>query len=392
MDGDEKPIKRLAPSVTISDCASEVFCTRFSPDGKLLAAGCGDGAIRVFNVHDGKLSYTLIQPQSSYGFGLPCTAIRFRPLTSATKTKNVLLAANSNGSVEHWHITSGKCLNAITNTQNQLYALDYREDGALFATGGKDHGIRVYDEATKAEVACMDSGHGTLTAGHSNRVFSIKFAPEDDNTIVSGGWDNTLQIWDIRVGHSVRSIYGPHVAGDAVDMNTRGEILTGSWRPENPLELWDFGSGKRLLTVPWNQSAIRSEPCFLYSAQFSKSKTGQQLIAAGGSGSNEAKVFNHDSNNKLVGTIAGLSRGVFTLDFAAAIDKMVVAGADAAIRIIDVYDHIPGEKSRERPTTPSIRNALMPHESLTRLASPALSTEALRAPSSPLHRMAVHDK
>ncbi|KAF4028996.1 WD domain G-beta repeat [Phytophthora infestans] len=370
MDGDEKPIKRLAPSVTISDCASEVFCTRFSPDGKLLAAGCGDGAIRVFNVHDGKLSYTLIQPQSSYGFGLPCTAIRFRPLTSATKTKNVLLAANSNGSVEHWHITSGKCLNAITNTQNQLYALDYREDGALFATGGKDHGIRVYDEATKAEVACMDSGHGTLTAGHSNRVFSIKFAPEDDNTIVSGGWDNTLQIWDIRVGHSVRSIYGPHVAGDAVDMNTRGEILTGSWRPENPLELWDFGSGKRLLTVPWNQSAIRSEPCFLYSAQFSKLKTGQQLIAAGGSGSNEAKVFNHDSNNKLVGTIAGLSRGVFTLDFAAAIDKMVVAGADAAIRIIDVYDHIPGEKSRERPTTPSIRNALMPHESLTRLASP----------------------
>lgn len=32
---------------TCSECPSEVFCTRFSPDGKLLAAGCGDGAIRV---------------------------------------------------------------------------------------------------------------------------------------------------------------------------------------------------------------------------------------------------------------------------------------------------------------------------------------------------------
>lgn len=159
--------------------------------------------------------------------------------------------------------------------------------------------IRVYDEATKSETACMNSGHGTLTAGHSNRVFSVKFLPEDDNTLVSGGWDNTLQIWDLRVGYSVRGIYGPHVAGDAIDINDRNEILTGSWRPENPLELWDFGTGKRLSVVPWNQSSARTEPCFLYAAQFSKDPSGQQLIAAGGSGSNEAKVFNHDVGNKV---------------------------------------------------------------------------------------------
>lgn len=34
---------------------------------------------------------------------------------------------------------------------------------------------------------------------------------------------------------------------------------------------------------------------------------------------------------------------------------MVVAGADSAIRIIDVYDHVPGDKARERPITPSIK-------------------------------------
>jgi COMPASS component SWD3 len=49
---------------------------------------------------------------------------------------------DSNGSVEHWHITSGKCLHAITNDKNQLYALDYRPDGAVFATAGKDHAVR----------------------------------------------------------------------------------------------------------------------------------------------------------------------------------------------------------------------------------------------------------
>ncbi|TMW61767.1 hypothetical protein Poli38472_010830 [Pythium oligandrum] len=387
MEGDK--IKRLAPSVTISDCPSEVFCTKFSPDGKFLAAGCGDGAIRIFNVHDGKLSYTLMQPTSSYGFGMPCTAIRFRPLTSSSKTKNVLLAVNSNGSVEHWHITSGKCLHAISNDQNQLYALDYRADGAMFATAGKDQAVRVYDEATKAEVVCMRGGHGTLTAGHSNRVFSVKFFPDDDNVLVSGGWDNTLQIWDVRAGHSVRGIYGPHIAGDAIDINRDQEILTGSWRPENPLELWDFGSGKRLSVVPWNQSSIRAEPCFLYAAQFSKGHhEREQLIAAGGSGTNEAKVFNHRAQNRLVGTIAGLSRGVFTLDFAPQGVKMVVAGADSAIRIIDVYDYVPGEKGRERPVTPSIKNAPMPGEK-TSVQSPGPSNA--KRPASPPRFVSFHN-
>jgi hypothetical protein len=116
-----------------------------------------------------------------------------------------------------------------------------------------------------------------------------------------------------------------------------------------------------LTVVPWNQSSIRSEPCFLYAAQFLKGGNSVSLVAAGGSGTNEAKVFNRDANNRLVGTIAGLSRGVFTLDFAPQGDKMVVAGADAAIRIIDVYDYVPGEKGRERPVTPSIRCVRPPH-------------------------------
>jgi COMPASS component SWD3 len=92
--------------------------------------------------------------------------------------------------------------------------------------------------------------HGTLTAGHSNRVFSVKFSPADENVIVSGGWDNTLQIWDVRVGHSVRGIYGPHIAGDAIDMNSKQEILTGSWRPENPLEVPPADSN--LHAIAWN--------------------------------------------------------------------------------------------------------------------------------------------
>lgn len=30
----------------------------------------------------------------------------------------------------------------MTNDQNQLYALDYRADGAMFTTAGKDQSVR----------------------------------------------------------------------------------------------------------------------------------------------------------------------------------------------------------------------------------------------------------
>lgn len=105
--------------------------------------GCGDGAIRVFTAQDGKLSYNL---QGGSNVALPTTAIRFRPVTATSRTKNVLLAANAAGAVEHWHMTSGKCLHSLEDEENQVYALDYNDEGTKFTTAGKDKAVRVYDE------------------------------------------------------------------------------------------------------------------------------------------------------------------------------------------------------------------------------------------------------
>jgi WD40 repeat protein len=101
--------------------------------------------------------------------------------------------------------------------------------------------VRIYDEATKTMVTSMGGGLGaanynTSSPGHSNRVFSLKFSPVDENVLFSGGWDNTVQMWDLRTETAVRSLFGPHICGDSMDV--KGDtILTGSWRPENTLEV-----------------------------------------------------------------------------------------------------------------------------------------------------------
>lgn len=71
------------------------------------------------------------------------------------RTRNILLAANAAGAVQHWHMNSGKCLHSYEDEGNQVFALDYSDDGSHFCTGGRDCAVRIYDETTKAETHCM---------------------------------------------------------------------------------------------------------------------------------------------------------------------------------------------------------------------------------------------
>ena len=75
-----------------------------------------------------------------------------------------------------------------------------------------------------------------------------------------------------------------------MDISSDGrQILTGSWRTENALQIWDFAAGKVSQTIDW-ESASSKSPCMLFAAQFSKDPA-SSMILAGGSQENEAKFF-----------------------------------------------------------------------------------------------------
>jgi WD40 repeat protein len=284
--------------------------------------------------------------QSGSTVALPATCVRFRPDVPSVKAKNVFVACDALGSVEHWHMTSGKRLHTFKEEDNQVFCMDFKSDASMFATAGKDTAVRLYDETTKQCVSKMEKGLGygpMASAGHSNRVFAVKFHPNDPNVVVSGGWDNTVLIWDTRSGQSERSIYGPHLCGDALDLQA-DVLLTGSHRSgPDALETWDYGSGQKISSVTWfdNES---NDPTTLYAAQFKSDGDYDQkpkFIASGGSGGttgNEARVFDCNNGNACVGFLGGLTRGIFTVDWSPTEDKVAVAGGDASIRILKVAD------------------------------------------------------
>ena len=162
---------------TFGDSDAAVFCTKFSDDDRYLATGYGDGLTRIYNLATGKLSYTL-QSFDSEDSQLPVTSLQWRPITAAMKTSNVLVTAQADGSLKHWHATSGKCLHSTCeNPENHLYTIDFTRDGTLLAAAGRDRHVRVYDETTKCLAFTMKE-KGRLM-GHGNRIFCIKFNKGD---------------------------------------------------------------------------------------------------------------------------------------------------------------------------------------------------------------------
>jgi len=326
----------------VSDC----FCVRFSPDDQYLAASFANGAIHVYNAETGNQEFVLNNSQDEKKEGgpslagqLPTTQLRWRPHSAQSKTKTVLISVNAefDGQILHWHIKSGKCLHTITERGNQLFCLDYFYDGSQFATAGRDRLVRIYDEATKRLVQTLQGGDLKNTAGHSNRVFSLKFHPQHPHIVLSGGWDNTVQVWDTRRGHSVKSLWNCYVCGDSVDFSSDGErILTGSWRTEDALQIWDFGKGEMTETVEWKSPSSQST-CMIFSSQFSKDAQ-SSMIAAGGSQQNEAKFFCKDEQGKIspFGALISLPKPVFTLDFSPNSKMAAVGCADGQVRVLDL--------------------------------------------------------
>lgn len=120
--------------------------------------------------------------------------------------------------------------------------IDYNNLGSKFAVGGKDCSLKVYDDDMKCIDHVFPAGDWSQR-GHTNRIFSIKFLPDDPNVILSCGWDSNLNIWDLRQKELVGTFYGPNMSGDSLDF-CRGDILAGSYRATQTIQVWDFKTRK----------------------------------------------------------------------------------------------------------------------------------------------------
>ena len=256
---------------TINESRLEILSIRWNQDDSLLAVGCSDGNIKTYLTLNFRL-FKLLSNRSATN--MPVTSLSWRPEHEASDYTNTLLAATSDGWLLVWDVNSGSLLNSLRTPGDQCLCAEYSIDGTLIAAGCSDFTIIIYEAEELSVVAQLDYGTGDKP-GHSNRIFSFRWINE--HGLLSGGWDDTIILWDIRSRQALATYYGPHICGPGIDL--RGDlILAASYSRSEQLQTFSIGKGTRVGVLTLGTQA---QPCLLYSCQFSKADTRNFIAAVG---------------------------------------------------------------------------------------------------------------
>ncbi|XP_060707141.1 uncharacterized WD repeat-containing protein all2124-like [Hemiscyllium ocellatum] len=305
-----------------------IYSICFSRDAQQLAVGFGNGAVQVLNPETG----TVIRELSpGHRARQAVTAMSYFP-----KHSNILVTAGADGIISVYNTDTGWQAVTITEEDNEIHALDFCCDGNVYATAGKDRQIRLYDSRTSKIAKLFEAPDFknneslTLTSGHSRRIFALRFHPDERHIFLTGGWDDSVKIWDKRMEKEARRfLNGPHICGHGIDI--RGNwILTGSWVAHNALKLWDYRSLRLEKTIPFPVSKGQSE--FLYTARFCNS----EVVLSGGSGTHSAHAINYKSQQDL-GEIALGRNTVQAVDSVLDGQLIAVAGVNGNLHLATLY-------------------------------------------------------
>jgi len=294
-----------------------VFCAVFSPDGRLVLSGSGDGAVKLWSA-DGLLIRTI-----SDGDGVHSLA--FSPDGGSFVTSNLNLRS-----------LDGKLLRRLAEVKSP--SVTFSPDGRLVA----------YASANEVVIVRSDgSGQERTLRGHTAPVIAVAYSV-DGKYIVSGagrsaetgGWekqglggsgavskDATVRLWSAKDGSLVKEFSGHRGGISAVALSPDNALIVSGSR-DTQVRIWDAASG--------TSKTRTNHASYVTGAAFSLD--GKLFATCGQDG----KIYIMDRDGRTVrtlrpGSTAHLLKGksINSVAFSPDGSKVLAAGGDTGIVTLD---------------------------------------------------------
>ncbi len=204
------------------------------------------------------------------------------------------------------------CMAQLKGHSSWVLALAVSPDARTVVSGGLDDRIIIWD---------LLSGQARLVINdaHSKPINSLAISP-DGQWLLSGSDDDTIKVWQLATGQMVRSISGHRGDVNAVMITTDGQfIVSGS--EDRTVVVWRLATGERVRNFTDVTALIKAA---------AMSVNGEYIAAAGSD--SLIKVWNLNAGT-LVQTLKGHLSGIQSLAVSAE-GRFVVSGSkDRTIRI-----------------------------------------------------------
>ncbi|HEU0220983.1 MAG TPA: WD40 repeat domain-containing protein, partial [Paracoccaceae bacterium] len=297
-------VKALPLGGPLIDRVGDILSVAFSPDGRGLIAGNGEGVI--------------------YGWNLDTREMLFEPVTGAHTSDvwdllfspkgNRFATVSSDGTSVILEYPSGRILGQALPGIERIGGVVFTPDGSLLVGGAADGRLRLWDVERQRLVAATASGHvqGIIDAGLS----------EDGRLIATLGLDQMIRFWRFGTAHplaSERLVVGRNAKGLAVSLDGR-RIAAGDEAGE--ILVWDLGEAVEAMRLSGHGQQV-------WALAFAPGNT----LIASGDRAGEIRLWDLESG-RLVRTIAAGSGAVWSLAFLGG-DRLLSA-SDLAVQVWDV--------------------------------------------------------
>ena len=276
-----------------------------SPDGRRIVASPGPE----FSVWDAESGRRLVTVD-------PRVGATFRSAYSPDDQR-VVTVGSALGRV--WDTNNGRLLLNLEGHTRAVWSVAYAPSGKWIATGSLDGTARIWDAGTGRQIHRLDHG--------SNTVWSVAFSPDSGRLATAG--DHGLNMWDASSGrflfHGSKEI--PRLG--RVVFSPDGRWLVATYQLASALGVCDAQTGR--LTATW-PSDVPAGGCMAFSGD------GKRLIVVAGgkdtgygSGEVSAELWDFESGRRIL-TLKGHSEPFIEVCFAANDRRIISDSFDMTVR------------------------------------------------------------